>query len=1191
MSQEIKKTFHSVDGNTAAAMESYYFTEVAAIYPITPSSPMAELVDVMASKGEKNFFDSTVKVVEMQSEAGASGAVHGALQAGALSTTYTASQGLLLMIPNIYKWCGELLPAVLHVAARSLATRALSIFGDQADIYAIRQTGATMLCSGSVQEIADLAPVAHLLAIDASTPVVHFFDGFRTSHEVQNVEFVDKEEWKKLLPMDKVEAFRERALNPHTHPVTRGGAENDDIYFQAREAQNSHWDAILPIAEKYFKEATRLTGRPYAPFVYYGDKEATKVIIAMGSVTETIGEVVDALNKAGEHVGVVKVHLYRPWSAKHLLSVIPSTVKKIAVLDRTKENGASGEPLYLDVVSALKEERREIETVLGGRYGLSSKDTQPKDIKSVFDFLDAPKNWNGFTVGIKDDVTHLSIPTDESFKIKQNYTSCLFYGLGSDGTVSANKSSIKIIGDATHQYAQAYFQYDSRKAGGTTRSHLRFGKEPIHSEYYVKNADFISCSLDTYIFKFDMIANLKEGGTFLLNTDMDDATLVKSLPNRMKHLLAEKKAKFYVINANKLAEECHIGRHTNTTLQAAFFKLSPQIMPYEEAEKWMKKFVEKSYSKKGADIVKNNMDAIDAGPKGLREIPVDPDWIKLDAKKVFDNDSGDTYYDEYVSVIDRLDGDELPTSEFMKHELLDGTMEENITFKTKRAIADRVPVWNPAYCIECNQCAFVCPHATIRPYLISEEELVKAPEIVKNGVKPLMGSKAPYKFRIQVQSKNCVGCGLCVNECMANQTAKRLGNDHFALKMVDVKTQFEEQDAADYLYYNCAQKEEVFPTTAVKGVGFLRPYMEVSGACAGCGEAPYYRLLSQLFGKDLLIANATGCSSIYCGSTPLTPFVKDKNGEGVAWANSLFEDNAEYGFGMRIANDYKITQIIRILENATKSETAESSLKDVASKYLEAIKAKDKTLERSLIKELIKEVDASKDEGVKELKKYERDLIEKSVWIIGGDGWSYDIGYGGLDHVLANEADVNVLVLDTEVYSNTGGQASKSSQTGSINKFTASGKKEAKKNLALMAMSYGHVYVAQVALGANPMKAIQAFKEAESYNGPSLIICYCPCAEQHIKGGLVNSISEEKKAVECGYFQTFRYDPRLIKEGKSPLSIDMKEPDYSKFRDFLMHETRFAQLPVTNPEHAEELLMKCENYAKDRWNAIKKFGI
>ncbi len=1191
MSEEIKKTFHSVDGNTAAAMESYYFTEVAAIYPITPSSPMAEYVDVLASKGEKNFYGSPVKVVEMQSEAGASGAVHGALQGGALATTYTASQGLLLMIPNIYKWCGELLPAVLHVSARSLATRALSIFGDQADIYAIRQTGATMLCSSSVQEIADLAPVAHLLAIDASTPVVHFFDGFRTSHEVQNVEFVDADEWKKLLPMDKVEAFRARALNPHTHPVTRGGAENDDIYFQAREAQNEHWNAILPIAEKYLAEASRLTGRTYAPFVYYGDPSADRVIIAMGSVTETATEVVDALNKAGEHVGLVKVHLYRPWSPKHLLSVIPASVKKIAVMDRTKENGAAGEPLYLDVVSAFANSDRKLETLIGGRYGLSSKDTQPKDVKSVFDFLNAEHNWNGFTVGIKDDVTHLSIPVDDSFKVEQNYTACLFYGLGSDGTVSANKSSVKIIGDATHQYAQAYFQYDSRKAGGTTRSHLRFGKEPIHSEYYVKNADFISCSLDTYIFKFDMISNLKDGGTFLLNTDMDDATLIKSMPNRMKHLLAEKHAKFYVIDANKLAEECHMGRHTNTTLQAAFFKLSPKIMPYEEAEKWMKKFAEKSYAKKGMDIVQNNWDAIDAGPKGLREIPVDPAWIALDSKKVFDNETGDTYYDEYVAAIDRLDGDELPTSEFTKHELLDGTMNENITFRQQRAIADRVPLWNPAYCIECNQCAFVCPHATIRPYLISEEELSKAPSIIKEGVKPLIGSKAPYKYRIQVQTKNCVGCGLCVSECMANQTAKRMGNDHFALKMVEAKSQFAEQIAADYLYHNCAQKEEVFPSSTVKGVGFLRPYMEVSGACAGCGEAPYYRLLSQLFGHDLLIANATGCSSIYCGSTPLTPFVKDEKGEGVAWANSLFEDNAEYGFGMRIANDYKMSQIIRILKAVASSATAEEGLKEVSAKYLEALTKKDRQAERALIKELIALVDVSQDEGVKELKLYERDLIEKSVWIIGGDGWSYDIGYGGLDHVLANEADVNVLVLDTEVYSNTGGQASKSSQTGSINKFTASGKKEAKKNLALMAMSYGHVYVAQIALGANPMKAIQALKEAESYNGPSLVICYCPCAEQHIKGGLVNSIQEEKKAVECGYFQTFRYDPRLLKEGKSGLTIDMKEPDYSKFRDFLMHETRFSQLPITNPEHAEELLTKCENYAKDRWNAIKKFGL
>ena len=1189
---EIKKTFKSVDGNTAASMESYYFTEVAAIYPITPSSPMAENVDVMASKGEKNFFGSPVKVVEMESEAGASGAVHGALQGGALATTYTASQGLLLMIPNLYKWCGELLPAVLHVAARSLATRALSIFGDQADIYACRQTGVTMICSGSVQEIADLAPVAHLVAIDASTPVMHFFDGFRTSHEVQNVEFVDKEEWKKLVPMDKVEAFRARALNPHTHAVTRGGAENDDIYFQAREAQNTHWDAILPVAEKYFQEATRLTGRPYAPFVYYGDPNADRVIIAMGSVTETAGEVVDALNAAGEHVGLVKVHLYRPFSSKLLSEAIPASVKKIAVLDRTKENGAEGEPLYLDVVAAMYHEGRHFEQILGGRYGLSSKDTQPKDIKSVYDFLNAKKNWTGFTVGINDDVTHLSIPTDESFKIKQDYTSCLFYGLGSDGTVSANKSSIKIIGDATGQYAQAYFQYDSRKAGGTTRSHLRFGKKPIHSEYYVKNADFISCSLDTYILKFDILSNLKDGGTFLLNTDMSDEQLAKAMPNRMKHLLAEKHVKFYAIDANKLAAEAGMGRHTNTTLQAAFFKLNPQIMPYEQAEEWMKKFAKKTYEKKGMDVVEMNYRAIDTGAQGLRQVPVDPAWINLPTTKVLE-DTGDQYFDEYVGTIDRLDGDELPTSEFLKFELPDGTMEENITFRQKRAIADRVPVWNPQYCIECNQCSFVCPHATIRPYLLNEDELAKAPDIVKNAVKPAVGSPkaAGLKFRISVATEDCIGCGLCASECMANQAAKRLGNDHYALVMKEAKSQFAEQVAADYCYYHVSAKTDIFPTNTVKGVGFLRPYMEVSGACAGCGEAPYYRLLSQLFGHDLLIANATGCSSIYCGSTPLTPFVKDKNGEGVAWANSLFEDNAEYGFGMRIANDYKMTQIVRILNAAIASDAVEEDVKDAAKQYLDALSKKDRAAEREIVPVLVKAVAASKDEAVKELKHYERDLIEKSVWIVGGDGWSYDIGYGGLDHVLANEADVNVLVLDTEVYSNTGGQASKSSQTGSINKFTASGKKEAKKNLALMAMSYGHVYVAQIALGANPMAAIKALKEAESYNGPSLVICYCPCAEQHIKGGLVNSISEEKKAVECGYFTTFRYDPRLVAEGKPGLQIDCKEPDWTKFRDFLMHETRFSQLPVVNPEHAEELLTKCEKYAQGRWAAIKKFGL
>lgn len=1195
MSEEIKKTFQSLDGNTAASMESYYFTEVAAIYPITPSSPMAENVDVMASKGVKNFFGSTVKVVEMQSEAGASGAVHGALQGGALATTYTASQGLLLMIPNIYKWCGELLPAVLHVAARSLATRALSIFGDQADIYACRQTGITMICSNSVQEIADLTPVAHLVAIDSSLPVMHYFDGFRTSHEVQNVEFVDPAEWKKLVPMDKVEEFRARALNPHTHAVTRGGAENDDIYFQAREAQNQSVDHVIEVAQKYFKEATRLTGRPYAPFVYEGDPKADRVIVAMGSVCETADETIAEMNKNGEHVGLVKVHLYRPFSSKLLSEAIPASVKKIAVLDRTKEPGSEGEPLYLDVVAAMAKEGRKFDRIIGGRYGLSSKDTQPYCVKSVYDFLNAKKNWTSFTVGIEDDVTHLSVPLDMSFTVPHNYTSCLFYGLGSDGTVSANKSSIKIIGDATHQYAQAYFQYDSRKAGGVTRSHLRFGKEPIHSEYYVKNADFISCSLDTYIMRFDIIANLKDGGTFLLNTDMDDATLAKVMPNRMKHLLAEKHAKFYVIDANKIAASIGMGRHTNTTLQAAFFYLSQKIMPYKDAETWMKHFAEKSYAKKGQAVVDLNYRAIDAGPAGLREVKVDPAWAKLPVNKVVSKaDSQDTYFDEYVDTIDKLDGDELPTSEFLKYELADGTMEPNITFRQHRAIADMVPEWNPAFCIECNQCAFVCPHATIRPFLINEEELKNAPEIVKQGLKdpiPLLPAAKGLKFRIQVSSMNCVGCGLCASECLGNKAAlaKDPKSQNLALKMVEAKSQFAQQDGADYLYKHTTYKTGIYPLNTVKGVGFMMPYMEVSGACAGCGEAPYYRLVTQLFGSDMLVANATGCSSIYCGSTPLTPFTTNANKEGPAWANSLFEDNAEYGFGMRIATDYKMLQIVRILQAAKAAEDVEPELKELIDKYLANIKNREEA--RKIIPELTKAVDASKDEAVKELKLYYRDLLDKSVWIIGGDGWSFDIGYGGLDHVLANEADVNVLVLDTEMYSNTGGQASKSSQTGSINKFTASGKKEAKKNLALMAMSYGHVYVAQISLGANPMKAIQALKEAESYNGPSLVICYCPCANHGLKGGLTNSIKEEKDAVSCGYFTTFRYDPRLVAEGKPGLQLDCPEPDFTKIKDFVMHETRFSQLPVVNPEHAEELLAKCQKYAEDRWAAIKKFGL
>ena len=1182
----VKKTMLSVDGNTAAAIGSYNFIEVAGIYPITPSSPMAEVVDVYASQNKKNYFDSVVKVVEMQSEAGASGTVHGVLQAGALSATYTASQGLLLMIPNIYKWVGELLPAVLHVSARSLATRSLSIFGDHQDIYAIRQTGITMLCSHSVQEIADLTPVAHLLAIDSEAPVCHFFDGFRTSHEIQNVEFIDDAEWKKLVPFDKVEKFRARALNPHTHAVTRGGAENDDIYFQGREAQNAHFNNIIEYADKYFAEVTRLSGREYAPFTYYGAKDATRVIIAMGSVTETIREVIDELKD--EKIGLVKVHLYRPFSAKHLLKVLPETVERIAVLDRTKEMGAVGEPLYLDVVGVIQQAGLDVE-VYGGRYGLSSKDTQPKDMKAVYDFLASEKPWHNFTVGINDDVTHLSIPVDDSFHVKASYTSCLFYGLGSDGTVSANKSSIKIIGDATGQYAQAYFAYDSRKAGGVTRSHLRFGKEPIHSTYYVQNADFISCSLDTYLFKFDMIKNLKKGGTFLLNTDMSDEELVNALPNRVKYQLATKEAKFYVIDANKIAASIGMGRHTNTTLQASFFYLNQGIMPYEEAQSWMKKYAEKSYAKKGPEVVEMNYKAIDAGAEGLREIKVDPEWVKLSPVKET-HLTGDDYFDSYVAIMGALEGDNLPVSKFTEYELLDGTMRNDITFKEKRSIADRVPLWHAENCIQCNQCAFVCPHATIRPFLLDEAEVEKAPAIVKGDLKDAIGPTVKgLKYRIQVSPQNCVGCGLCVSECMANKTAIRLGNGKLALEMVEAKSQFPQEEGAEYLYKHVTYKGDKFSTDTVKGVSFLMPYMEISGACAGCGETPYYRLISQLFGKDMLVANATGCSSIYSGSTPLTPFCNDKDGQGIAWANSLFEDNAEFGFGMRVAVDTKLRAIIDILEAAKASETVEEELKAVIDEYFENIKNRQAV--RSIVKRLVELVKASKDEAVKAVLTYERDLQDKSVWIVGGDGWAYDIGYGGLDHVIANDEDVNIMVLDTEVYSNTGGQSSKSSQAGSIAKFTASGKRTSKKNLALIAMSYGNVYVAQVSLGANPMAAIKAFKEAESYNGPSLVICYAPCANHGIKGGLTNSLRQERLAVECGYFPTFRYDPRKVEKGEAGLTLDCKEPDYSKFRDFIMTETRYAQLPRVNPKDAERLLTKAENDAKARFERIKKFGL
>ena len=1177
----IKKSFLSVDGNNAAALASYNFTEVAGIYPITPSTPMAELTDVYAAQGMTNFFGAKVKVVEMQSEGGAAGTVHGALQAGSYATTYTASQGLLLMIPNIYKWVGELLPAVLHVAARSIATRALSIFGDHQDIYAVRQTGVTMICSHSVQEVADLTPVAHLVAMDSEAPMLHFFDGFRTSHEIQNVEFVDEAEWKKLLPEEKIKKFRERALNPHGHAVTRGGAENGDIYFQGREAQNLHYEKVVEYADKYFAEATRLTGRPYAPFTYLGAPDAEYVIVAMGSVTEAIGEVLEVLLAEGRKVGLVKVHLYRPFSAKHLDKVLPKTVRRIAVLDRTKEQGATGEPLYVDVLSALSQLGRQV-AVFGGRYGLSSKDTQPNHLKVVYDFLQ-DKPWHNFTISINDDVTKRSIPADENFFVKEDYKSCLFYGMGSDGTVSANKSSIKIIGEATGQYAQAYFAYDSRKAGGVTMSHLRFGKNPIRSTYYINKAGFLSCSLDSYVYKFDMLRHLKDNGTFLLNTNLDDEMLVKMLPNRIKYQLATKEARFFVIDANKLAEELGMGRHTNTILQASFFYLNQDILPYEEALKWMKDLAEKAYSRKGRDVVEKNFKAIDAGAEGLREVKVDPEWKKL--VPLFNRkETGDEYWDTFVAPIAALEGDDIPVSKFLDHELLDGTMNNNITFNEQREIADKVPVWIKENCIQCNQCAFVCPHATIRAFLLTDEEIANGPQEVRDGeVIDAFGPPAVkgLKYRIQVSPKNCVGCSICVVQCPGKGPEKR------ALEMVDAKSQFYQEPAAQYLYKNIDYKGDIFPLNTVKGAGFLTPYMEVSGACAGCGETPYYRLVTQLFGKDMLVANATGCSSIYSGSTPLTPFCTDKNNDGVAWANSLFEDNAEFGYGMRLATDQKLGLITSIF--SAQRDNVEPELADLIDKYLSNIKKRD--LIRKLLPDLIAKIKVSSNDEVKEVLKYENDLLDKSVWIIGGDGWAYDIGFGGLDHVLASNEDVNILVLDTEVYSNTGGQSSKSSQAGSIAKFTASGKTQAKKNLATMAMVYGHVYVAQISLGANYMQTIKAIKEAEEYHdGPSLVIAYSPCVAHDIKGGLAVATSVQKRAVESGYFPIFRYDPRLVSQGKSPLTLDCKEPDFSKYREFLMQETRFSTLPTVNPEHAEDILNASARHAQQRWELIKRFA-
>ncbi len=1163
----MEKKFMSMDGNTAAAHCAYALTEIAGIYPITPSSPMAESVDAWATQGRKNVFGQMVKVSELQSEGGAAGAVHGALQGGTLSTTFTASQGLLLMIPNIYKMSGELLPGVIHVAARALASRALNIFGDHQDVYACRQTGACMIASHSVQESMDLSGVAHLAAIKASVPFIHFFDGFRTSHEIQKIEVMDYEFLKDQLDVEALERFRAAALNPHTNPVTRGGAENDDIFFQGREAQNRHFEAVTDIVADYMEAVSKHTGREYAPFTYYGHPQADKVIVAMGSVTETAKEAIDTLVAQGETVGMIKVHLYRPFSTAYLTKVLPSTVKQIAVLDRTKEMGAR-EPLYLDVLHALK--GLDV-NIIGGRYGMGSKDTTPAQIKAVFTELTKPSPREEFTIGIHDDVTNLSLDIDTDFEVVSDYTSCLFWGLGSDGTVSANKNSIKIIGDNTDLYAQAYFAYDSKKAGGVTRSHLRFGKSPIKSTYYINRADFISCSLDAYMFKYDLLKSLKRGGTFLLNTTFSKEEIANHMPNRMKVQLAKKNAKFYIIDATEIAAKIGMGRRTNTILQSAFFALNEQIMDYGVAVDLMKQAAKKSYSKKGEEIVALNYTAIDEGKAGLVEVAVDSAWADLAYNPIV-SETGDEYFDNHVAVINRLEGNDMPVSAFTKYDLLDGSLRNNVSYMEKRTIATQVPTWKADACIQCGFCSYVCPHGTVRPFMLTDEEVANAPAEFET-LKAMGKGCEDFKYRIQVSPDNCVGCGLCVVECPG-----KAGNK--ALEMVDVQAELAQVPLADYLYKQTKPKLGFHSANLVKESQFMTPYFEVSGACPGCGETPYYKLVSQLYGKDMMVANATGCSMIYSSSTPSSPFVNDENGEGVAWANSLFEDNAEYGYGMALAQTFKEAAILDIMEQTL--DKVEPALADVMNKFIEVHGNREE--ERKLKEEILTLVKASANEEVKELLKYERDLVSKSVWIIGGDGWAFDIGYGGLDHVLANELNVNVLVLDTEVYSNTGGQSSKASQAASIAKFAAGGKTTAKKDLGQIAMAYGHVYVASIAMGANKIQTIKAIKEAESYDGPSLILAYSPCMEHGIKGGLSNHQRTQAKAVECGYLNLYRFDPR----NEKPLTLDSKQPDFDKFQDFILSETRFSQLPVLKGETAYELFQKTKEDAEKRWIKLEK---
>ena len=1164
----------TMDGNTAAAHVSYAFTEVATIYPITPSSPMADYTDQWATQGRKNIFGNTVKLVELESEGGASGAFHGSLAAGALTTTYTASQGLLLMIPNMYKVAGELLPGVIDVSARALASHALSIFGDHQDIYACRQTGFAMLCSNSVQEVMDLGAVAHLAAIEGRVPFLHFFDGFRTSHEIQKVEVWDYEDLKEMCDMDAVAAFKKRALNPE-HPVLHGSAQNPDIFFQVREACNPYYDAIPDLVEKYMNMVNAKIGTDYKPFNYVGAPDAEKVIIAMGSVCETIDETIDYMLANGEKVGAIKVHLYRPFSAKHLLAVMPKSVKTISVIDRTKEPGSIGEPLYLDVVAALKGTEFESVKVLNGRYGLGSKNTTPADIFAIF----ANEDKAGFTVGIVDDVTNTSLPrTETANTAPAGTTSCKFWGLGADGTVGANKNSIKIIGDHTPMYAQAYFDYDSKKSGGVTTSHLRFGKTPIKSTYLIDKADFVACHCPAYMNKYDMVQDVKDGGTFLLNCEWSPEEVGNHIPGQAKRYMAEHNVKFYIIDGIKLGKEIGLGGRINTVLQSAFFKLA-NIIPEDEAIQYMKEKALASYAKKGDDIVQMNYQAIERGANEVVEVPVPAEWKDCKDEVLGEQAvSGKPEVLDFVNNIQKpinaCQGDKLPVSTFKN--VIDGTFPQGTAAYEKRGVAVDVPCWNSEGCLQCNQCAYVCPHAVIRPVVMNEEEKNNAPAGMK--VTPMTGMPG-YYFTMTVSVLDCTGCGSCTNVCPGN-------NRNDVLKMASLETQMDEQKFFEY-GLTVSDKPEVlekFKKGTVKGSQFVQPLLEFSGACAGCGETPYAKLITQICGDRMLIANATGCSSIWAGSSPSTPYTVNKAGKGPAWGNSLFEDNAEFGFGMKLAQDANRAALKNKLDEILAS-TDNADVKAAIDEYYATYE--DGEANAKATDKLVAALEACGCDKAQEILKEKEFLSKKSQWILGGDGWAYDIGYGGLDHVLAANKDVNVFVFDTEVYSNTGGQASKSTNLGAIAQFAAAGKDVKKKDLAAIAMSYGYIYVAQVAMGADMNQCVKAIQEAESYNGPSLVIGYAPCINHGIRKGMSKAMEEEKLAVQSGYWHLFRFDPRKALEGKNPFTLDSKAPT-KEYQEFIMGESRYINLKKQNPERAAKLFGEAEANAKAKYEALVK---